>query len=241
MKPGIVPIFPNSFIALAALFVSTPATAQSQIGESGALPIRTVNAARIDSEGWQAARKAAHDFGTCVVKGNREGAKKALSVSVDDPTFRDRLTSVATNRCLADGTLIFPPPLLRGSLFEALYRSEFGRDFAADLSKAPAFDYASGYKRPLSDAAMNSIALAMVADCAARSDPAAARLVVESVPNSSDENLAIGLIANRIGACIPKGQEFRFSRDIIRAATAEAVYRLSEQSRSVETAARTTH
>ena len=220
--------------------LSTSAFAQTQIGETGALPIRAAPQARIEGESLPAARAATHQFGICVVKKYRARAKQVLDIPVDDPAFRKELTSLATSDCLADGQLALPPLILRGAIFEALYSAEFGRDFAADLSKTPPFDYAGRYDRPLSDFASTALGLAAAADCAARSDPAAARLMVKSSPDSPDEDLAMSVVANKLGACIPKGESFRFSRSMVRAALAEVVYRLSQQSRG-QLAAGATH
>ncbi|MFL6727217.1 MAG: hypothetical protein ACJ8FS_11990 [Sphingomicrobium sp.] len=226
----------------AGLFLPLSASAygQTQIGETGALPIRTAPQARIEGEGLPAARTATHQFGICVVKKFRVRARQVVDIPVDDPAFRKELTSLATSDCLAEGELVVPPLILRGAIFEALYKLDFGEDFAADITKAPPFDYAAAYKRPLSDSASGTIALAMVADCAARSDPAAARLMLKSGPNSTDEDVAMSVMASKLGACIPKGQSLRFSRTMIRASLGEAVYRLSQQSRVVETAAKVT-
>ena len=124
-----------------------------------------------------------------------------------------------------------PYQLIRGSLFEAIYSRKFGRDFQADLKAVPSYDYAKGYARPLSAEAANTISLAIVADCVARTDSAPARQLIASRPGTPFESEAIGLIAAKLPGCVPPNQKLRFSRSVIRAATAEALYRLSTMSR----------
>jgi hypothetical protein len=225
-------------MAISLMPLSSSAFGQMQIGETGALPIRTSpQPARIEGEGMPAARVTTHQFGICVVKKFPTRARQVVDVPVDDPAFRKDLTSLATSDCLRDGDLSVPPLILRGAIFEALYSADFGRGFAADFSKVAPLDYASKYNRPFSGLASTAVGLATVADCAARSDPAAARLMIESALNSADEDRALGIMAAKLRPCIPNGLSFRFSRSMIRASLAEAVYRLTQQSSAVQSAA----
>jgi hypothetical protein len=225
-------------IVLAALPVASAVYGQQQIGETGALPIRVAPQARVSGEDPTSARNALRDYGSCVVKKYRKFAKRTVDLPFGDRESDAGLRSLATPNCLANGSLQLSPLLLRGAVIEALYKAEFGTEFEADLSKVAPFDYAAGYKPPLSRTAQTALGLAVVADCAVRLNSAAARQLINNGPNSAGENSAIAIVAQNFGKCVSKGESFKFSRPIIRSAVAEATYRLSQQSRSVPSAAR---
>ena len=225
----------GKFILASALAcaLAAPLAAQSQPGgssETGTLITRPP--AVYQGETTADARETVRQFGMCSLRRSPTLSEQLLDVPVDTPQFTKLLNRIAADECLSYGELRIPFQLLRGAIFEAFYSRRFGRDFRADLKSVPSFNYTAGYARPLSEDAANTISLAIVADCVVRTDPAPARQMIAARPGSPSEIEAIGLIAAKLPGCVPPKQKLRFSRSVIRAATAEALYRLSTMARS---------
>jgi hypothetical protein len=167
-------------------------------------------------------------FGTCTVKHDPSGSLEFVNTPIDSPQFASVMKRVVSPDCLDLGGLQVQPLILRGSVFAALYRKEFRRA-APDLKLVPMVEYSTGYATPLSDAASNLVGLARLGDCVVRADAGSARELVLNHPETPAEERAIGRIAAVMPACIEKGRTIGFSRDMIRAAVAEALYRLTAQ------------
>ncbi len=216
------------------------ASAQSGPGETldtGSL-IKRGNPAEIRGESTTAARLTLKEFGMCTVQRRPARALAVIDLPVDTAEASRAIRGLASEDCLADGELRMSQSLLRGAIFEALYLREFGRDAKFNLQKAPAFDYAAGYSRPLSPQAIQSVGLAIVGDCVARTAHGAARELIASIPGSALEGSAIAVVARHLPGCVPPRQTFRFSRTIIRSSMAEALYRLSTTARRTAGASR---
>ena len=210
------------------------AAAQGQPGatyQTGTLITRAP--ASVEGTSTTAAREATRQFGECSLKDRPRLAKQVIDLPFDSPEFTKTLAQLVTDDCLASGELSMPRMLLRGALFEAIYKREFGRDYSADLKSVPPFNYAAGYSPPIPEEASNVIALAIVGDCVTRSDSASVRALVNSLPGTPAESKAISSVTRWLPGCVPPRLTVRFSRSVIRAAAAEALYRLSKQQRKV--------
>lgn len=245
--------FVASALALAGTLAPTKASAQYQPGDPGgrpeavysplepaAAPPRTGD--KVDVKGETAAhgREATVELAKCILKRHRSAAKNLIELSADSSVVVPELTRLA-RECLASGELRIPPLLLRGALFEELYKQEFEEAGSQDLSKAPPIDYLQGYQQPLSEASKQALAMSFVGDCLVRADTSSARLMVASIPGTAKEHRATGAIAARLPQCIPQGQTIRFSRSFIRAAVSEALYRLSREQMKTATNLRGRH
>ncbi len=120
------------------------------------------------------------------------------------------------------------PSTFREALYPALYRRDFGRTgppggIAAlvPLSLAPEFandpiglpeDYRP--KRALGD-------------CVSRQAPQAVHGMLLAKPYSAAEDAAAKSLEPALGACLPTGQTFEFSRSSLRALLGEAMYKLA--------------
>jgi hypothetical protein len=167
-------------------------------------------------------------FGTCAVARDPSGSLEFVSTPIDSAQFAGVMKRVVTRDCLDLGGLQLQPLILRGSVFAALYKRDF-RQAAPDLKLVPMVEYSAGYATPLSDAASNTVGLARLGDCIVRADAGAARELILNHPETPAEKRAIGQIAAVMPACIEKGRTIGFSRDMIRASVAEALYRLTAQ------------
>jgi hypothetical protein len=215
------------------LLMASPAFSQSQPGaspETGTLIRR--DPAQIRGETTFAARMTLKEFGTCTVGRAPKVALAVVDLPYGTAAFDRALHRIADAECLSAGELVIPPYLMRGAIFEALYLREFGRGANPDVKSSPSFDYIAGYERPVSADAANTIALAIVGDCVTRTVPLAAHRLLTSLPGSQLESDSIAAIAHELPGCVPPKQTFRFQRSIIRAAVAEALYRLSSGRRT---------
>ena len=175
------------------------------------------------------ARRTMREFGTCSVARAPGSAERFVGLPVDSPDAARFLPSVASPDCLGDGELHIPRPIIRGSLFEALYVRRFHRSGPVTFAGAAPIDYAAGYSPPYSPAAANAIGMGQLGDCVVRADGEDAKTLILAIPATAEEDGAIAGLTAHLGPCVVKGQRITFSRSIIRAAIAEGLYRLSLQ------------
>jgi hypothetical protein len=204
--------------------------------ETGSLIRR--DPAQIRGETAFAARMTLKEFGTCTVGRSAKAALAVVDLPYGTSAFDKAINRLADVECLSSGTLIIPPYLMRGALFEALYLREFGRNANPNVKSAPSYDYMAGYDRPVEPDAANTIALAIVGDCVTRTVPLASHQLLTSIPGSQLESDSIAAVAKELPGCVPPRQTFHFQRSIIRAAVAEALYRLSTERQGKAEAAR---
>lgn len=226
-------------IGLSFALMASAAQSQSQMGatpETGSLIRR--DPAQIRGETAFAARMTLKEFGTCTVGRSAKAALAVVDLPYGTSAFDKAINRLADVECLSSGTLIIPPYLMRGALFEALYLREFGRNANPNVKSAPSYDYMAGYHRPVEPDAANTIALAIVGDCVTRTVPLASHQLLTSIPGSQLESDSIAAVAKELPGCVPPRQTFRFQRSIIRAAVAEALYRLSTERQGKAEAAR---
>jgi hypothetical protein len=226
-------------IGLSFALMASAAQSQSQMGatpETGSLIRR--DPAQIRGETAFAARMTLKEFGTCTVGRSAKAALAVVDLPYGTSAFVKAINRLADVECLSSGTLIIPPYLMRGALFEALYLREFGRNANPNVKSAPSYDYMAGYDRPVEPDAANTIALAIVGDCVTRTVPLASHQLLTSIPGSQLESDSIAAVAKELPGCVPPRQTFRYQRSIIRAAVAEALYRLSTERQGKAEAAR---
>jgi hypothetical protein len=71
-------------------------------------------------------------------------------------------------------------------------------------------------------------------ECVSRARAEEVRQLLAAPPETPLESRAITLLSPSLSGCVPKGQDFRFSKTVLRGALAEGMYRLSK---AAETAA----
>lgn len=219
----------NMMVGLLCGSLASAAVAQGQPGSEYGTGsnIRRAPPASVDGDDRAAAREAGRQFGLCVVERRAGTAARLIEMRVDDPAYGKLLNRFATDDCIAWGEMRLPYSILRGSIFEALY-SRSNAAPITDFSAVPPIDYAAGYDRPLSKAASQAIALAQVGDCASRANPAAARALVASRPETPSERQAVAQLAKALPGCVPAGQQVTLSVSVVRSAVAEGLYRLTQ-------------
>jgi hypothetical protein len=215
------------FVALSAALFAVPAISYAQPYIGGGIGTHNTRPATIPDEDFVTVRKAAHRFGICAAARHQKLAEQAVEHPFG-PGLTDALRKVATNDCLRDGALDFSPVLLRSELFEALYAIKFGRGPSRDLSSANPIDFAKWYPQPLTQYAANLMDFVKLGACASRQKQVTAWKLVMSEPGSGAEVEAISELQSVLPGCLPKGQTFKVTIDMLRGGVAEALYRLSE-------------
>jgi hypothetical protein len=137
-----------------------------------------------------------------------------------------RLTS---SYCLETdfATLRFDEDLLRGALFNILYRRNFAAGPAPDIRSAAPIDYTVGSITAESRGAAWHITRWNYADCVVRAAPDRARALILSEVAGAGETEAFRALRPELVSCMPTGAAWRFTRPILRGLIAETLYRLS--------------
>ena len=199
----------SPIVVLALL--AAPALAQEEPGYTAA--------SRKDAE------RAMADFARCEVN-STAGRAAALAfgreVAGTPSTYAQRLIK---SSCAPRGTQMrFRPELFRMALFPALYTREYSKSAPADLSAAPASDYAREFD---GTPGAETLTLRTFGDCVVRRDSANSRAVVLSKLYKPEEATAFTALQPAMAGCVPQGQQLRFSRTVLRGAVGEALYKLT--------------
>jgi hypothetical protein len=134
-----------------------------------------------------------------------------------------KLVKVVDERCLAEGQLSMPSNLLRGALYQVLYREKFASEPPA-LPSVP-IDFAAGQQATLSDDAKTEVALRQFGDCVVRRDIRDAHALVRSTPGSSAETAAIQALSPHFAPCVIQGAKWTLNRASVTAILSEVLYR----------------
>lgn len=129
-----------------------------------------------------------------------------------------------------DLQLHFKPYLMRGPVYEELYRKDFGRAAIADIAGVPSVVYPHG---PAESSEAQRYRLAMtIGDCVVRAAPEASRALLFTGVTSPAEQSAMAAVVPHMSGCLPAGQTMKFSKVIVRGMIAEPIYRLTVAKRS---------
>jgi hypothetical protein len=194
--------------AAAAVAIAGPAEAQG--GDSATMTSRITMA----------------DFGVCVARTGRHAAETFLATFPFSASAAKAARRLVTNDCLVEDEMV-NSEAARGPLYEALYRLDFGKRPAADLSKAPKLDYGPRGDQPIDQPADVLTNLRRFADCTVRQDPGPARNLVLSKLGSAEETLAFLQLGPAMNGCIVPGHTLSLKRPMLRSVIAETLYRLS--------------
>jgi hypothetical protein len=180
----------------------------------------------------RSASKVIQQFGQCIYKRRTGSVENFLALSMDAPDFDKQQRYLFDNvgdSCLEgyEATVRFSDNVLRGSLFEAAYRSKFAGSAPANFGPEIRTGFTETYSQPYSSAARRHIALEGLGECVVRADPAGARALVLSTPETASEAKAITVVKGSLSGCLASGQKAELSQPSLRAMLAEALYRLS--------------
>ena len=185
------------------------------------------------------ARVSAARFATCLVRHGARSWRAVLKEPVGGEGWMARFQRNLDSVCLRDYraenvqgvtvmSLSFTPLLLRGNMFDALYRIDFGaKPAVASFDAIPALVYpvADGAEETVAQPYLVNMALG---DCVARKAPGEARAFLLTEVASAAETAALQALAPAFAACVPAGAELALTRSKARAALAEPLYRLTQ-------------
>ena len=171
-------------------------------------------------------RVLASDFAQCLVDSRSMRAVDYLNTAPQSQAARFSIVRMVKYDCPNVGAVDFNDDELRGAMYAARYRRDFGGGVPA-LSAA-AINYRAELPGSVGPVEANSyVALHEFGECVVRSDPAAARALVLSRPATDAERAAFGALAPKLGACLSTGNDVRFTKLILANIVAETMYRLS--------------
>lgn len=207
-------------LAVTAMATVAPAPALSQ--ETGSLIRRRT--ASVSEEGEVAARVVLQEFARCVVSRYRKRVDAILNLPLGSPDYVPGISKVLSSACLSGGDLHIPRTNVRGAFFEAMYNTRFGKSpvvFPADQITGFAERNASPGRE------QTWLSIEQFGECVSRSHAAEVRELLASYPGSQSEAAAIAALRPAMSGCVQKGQDFSFSRTVLRGGLAEGLYWLS--------------
>lgn len=178
------------------------------------------------------ARSMVDDFSRCTLQYDAEGVDEALALVPETSGSNNALGKLAKPRCLRNATLKMPPALLRGSLFRAKVLREFADEPIVFADES--FDVASLVSDLNSDDSKRFVAMQGFASCVVRADPENVALFVVEEAGSKAEDEALQFVIPDLGPCLSEGLELGFSKSMLSAILAEALYHELKAGKSVE-------
>lgn len=210
-------------VAAAAL----PSVAPAQ--ETGSL-IKRYKPATIEENGLtgeQRAQVTMNAYAACLVERDRGDTEEFVATEPGSEQETKVGRNISDEDCLSTGELSFRASLLRGGIYEALYRTDF-KQAADGVPARVRLQYAP---RPVGELNPNErqyVALRQFADCATRANPDGVRAVLLSRVASHQEREAFTRINPSLGGCVTQGVKLTFSYPTLRGLLAETLYRLSK-------------
>lgn len=221
-------------VATALVFLSTASTA----APGGDYSVETV-------------RRIAYQYAKCVVWKQAQAASDALLSDIGNDEITKRYSSLLDGDCLArftqdDVELSFPGDLYRYALADALVAREFANKPMPDLSNVPPLERRSLPKPPATpspdakkservryekaerayDQVHSSRVLRDYGECVVRTNPAGARDLLLTEPDSAGETADFGALRPALEHCLQQGT-VAFTRLILRGTIALNFYRLA--------------
>jgi hypothetical protein len=210
-------------VGLASLGSSATA-AQPDVGHI----IQRYDRARIEpgEADYVTAQRILYQYANCLTKAQRRIVERYLATPPFTPIAAKVARDIATSECLMEGELSFSVEAMRGPMYQSLYRLDFKNGEPPDPAKAPVLNYA---QRPIPPGGFSdpAVSLRIFADCAVRTDSAAARRLVLSEIGGIEERDALQQMMPAMSACIAGGDKVTLTRRTIRATVAEVLYRLT--------------
>lgn len=164
-----------------------------------------------------------NDFASCVYGKNRKAVNAALSLQPNSDEANAALGRLMRDDCYAaNADIRIPYSLIRGALFRAKFMTDFRWKKVA-LAPEP-IDYRTLVSSPLRPEDHSFVALGDFADCVVRSDITGARKFVEQEAGSDIETQALNALVPKLGPCLSDGLEVTFSKSVLQALLAEAIY-----------------
>jgi hypothetical protein len=177
----------------------------------------------------QRAQRVMAGFADCLANPWRADLTSFLSRFPGSPAASAEVHRLTSSFCLDTdfATLTFSVDLLRGALFNLLYRRNFGAAPMVDVKAVAPIDYTLGSITAEPRRAAWHIVRWNYADCVVRATPDDARALVLSEVAGEGETQAFRALRPELARCMPAGADWHFTRPILRGLIAETLYRLS--------------
>jgi hypothetical protein len=202
-------------------------------------------------------------YGDCVVKKQHRRAAEAIAANADNSTLMRKYPQLIDGTCvpLPPGTTVrvkFEGDQYRYALADALVRSDFAAAAVPSFDAVPRLDHETPKEpsrtdsrgRPLSpgkyqgalQAYQKQQAFALVSlygECVVRADPAAARALLATDPESSAEMAQLTAMHEALATCLPEGTTVSFDKLVLRGTIAVNYYRLAKAALAQQSAGTT--
>lgn len=228
---GRAPTLLAGLLAAAVAAVPVPVAAQNSdnlYGGGSRLPRRE---AQITQSGPTAARRVMQQFGECVYNRGRGRAQRLMDTPVGtseyDRLFNGIFDSLGDSCLNGNGTLRFDDTVMRGSIFQAAYKVNYGRTPPAALRPFSRAELASRYDGPLNESAARHLLLQEFGACVAMAKPTEVRALVLAGPETVAEVAALAALSPVYAGCLPANAKIAFSKEALKATLSEALYRVS--------------
>jgi hypothetical protein len=169
------------------------------------------------------ARLVTMRFAACMIKAHRTAVLKVIEPEPWQDGADRKLVRIVDEQCLEEGELSMPTNLLRGALYQVLYREKFPS--APPPLPATPIDFTAGERASLSEEARTEVALRQFGDCVARRDAQNAHALIVSAPGSNKETAAINALAPHFSPCVIQGAKWTLDRASVTAILSEVLYR----------------
>jgi hypothetical protein len=214
------------FALTAALLLAAPAGAQ----ETGTRlkPFKPAGSA-MDKPDELEARRVLLAYSNCLLQRSRPIVERYLATipgTAENSGFGRRFSVSA---CLVEGELRFNSRLLRGTLFELLYRRDFSRNGTLEPKTIPAIDYGKMAPPQMTEDTQLHLAMVGIADCVVRARPAEASSLISGKIDEGEER-EFAVLNSAFNACLMEGEKLSVSRPFLRSAVAEALYNAAKAS-----------
>lgn len=201
-------------------------------------------------------REMIHSYGECVIKTQQRRASEAILANVDNATLLSRYSELVVPRCMVTlpGSTVsmrFSGDQYRYALADALIRKELAGQPVPDLELVARLDHRepgvppSGLDdkgKPLKkkdlEAAQEAYReaqaynfLSRYGECVVRRDPAAAKALLLTTPNSDAEKASFPGLSTALATCLAPGETLAFGKAALRGTIAVNFYRLAKAPR----------
>lgn len=197
-------------------------------------------------------RKLLEQYGVCIIKWRRAQASEAILRNVNNGELMRHYPRLVDGSCLpmrpaSVMKVKFVGDQFRYALADALVRSELAALPAPSLDMVPALDHRdptapsrlSPKGKPLGEkafaAALQSYDeakafsfLSRYGECVVRVNPAAARVLLLTRPESAEERAAFGAMNQAFATCLPENVTMSFGKTALRGTVAMNYYRLAK-------------
>ncbi len=202
-------------------------------------------------------RAITYGYAKCIVGRHATKASQALIENVDNSVLLRRYPMLIDGQCLVNelaggGTMKFTGDLYRYALADALVKRELAAAPAPVLDGVPRLEARSLPERPQPlapdakksarrkhDAALKSFDRAAAyhflggyGECVVRVDPAGAKSLLLTKPDSTEESASFSSLRPAFSTCLPEGKTLQFGRVALRGTIAVNYYRLAHAARN---------